>query len=90
MKFTPGPIEISAYIPNGYVLYDQNKKELAHVFSRADAELYAAAPEMWEGIIKFLKIADEYADEVLSEHINNGLVKIIEKATGQKIEEVLK
>jgi hypothetical protein len=76
---TPGPIGISKdgtpdYAPQ-FTLYGEDGKRTATVFSRADADLYAAAPEL----LAACKYALEYT--IANGDAHNRLRAAIAKAT---------
>lgn len=65
---------------------DFEKSEENMPYSREDAKLIAAAPEMLEALMETYKVLKNKHLYATSEILRN----IIEKATGLKIEEVLK
>lgn len=55
--------------------------------SESNARLIAAAPEMLEWMIAYLR--SEYSEHLDLDKIDNNLINIIERATGKTIEEVM-
>lgn len=97
LKHTPGPWKISfssKEIASKYII-DNNgtiitavKPAMNHTKNvLADARLIAAAPEMLEGLIWFVKRVR--SGEVRSKKTYAKFVELIESATGLSIEEVL-
>lgn len=104
LKHTPGPWffnndftisnrDVTGDRPFGndicLVFVDNYKNENAIKQSEVDGLLIAAAPEMLEAIISYLKRI-EYAEEIDSMRSYKEFIDVVEKATGMKIDEVLK
>ncbi len=99
LKHTPGPWEVNEYINNTMtkVSFEMDGKNfelcrITHLSKEcniADARLIAAAPEMLELLINNVKSGKEVLPEYFALDFKDE-IKIIEKATGQKIEDILK
>lgn len=95
LQHTPGPWQIGTPPPNGEQTIGLNNGLMIaisttgdNIDSKANARLIAAAPEMLEALMEVAKYW-QYDYETFIYMIKNNVSKIIEKATGLTIEEVL-
>jgi hypothetical protein len=95
MKFTPGPWSeeyinaVLRYARKNSGPWDETPDDGTFEPDDSDSSLIAAAPEMLECLIN-LEVATTKGKLMSSAEALNKIKGIIEKATGQKIEEVLK
>lgn len=88
LNHTPGPLRAIREGHFSSIIPVNGGPDVGQILKREDAVLYAAAPEILEALIEGVKVyGDNFDDIEQCEHIHNS-IKIIERATGKKWEEL--